>query len=364
MIKLTRILSLATLPTITQMLDMTTIFAMFGNVGSVVGVVIMNKYIVAVDAFNFMIFLSFTHFVFTYLGCSVLLHLGFFNYKPAPIRGVLPVALGSLGSVAFMNLNLAHNSVGFYQLSKLACIPVTIALERAFYGKTVPGPVLVTLIPITIGVGIATVNDVSVNLVGTAFAALAVLFTSLAQIFTSTYQKQLDCDALQLLYHSSPLIAAGSFLMIPFFDNVRYLVQTSFSLSLLNHVLSSCVLALGVNISNYLVLGKTSPLTYQVLGHLKTILILVLGFVVFKYKSNARAVVGILIALGGVIAYTELKRRMSLQQGGRAGMSSSHSGLRRGFEGLSYSKVAADEEIPDGEIGGAGRLELMGAMKV
>ena len=26
----------------------------------------------------------------------------------------------------------------------------------------------------------------------------------------------------------------------------------------------SCVFALGVNISNYLVLGKTSPLTYQV----------------------------------------------------------------------------------------------------
>lgn len=42
------------------------------------------------------------------------------------------------------------------------------------------------------------------------------------------------------------------------------------------------MLALGVNISNYLVLGKTSPLTYQVLGHLKTVLILVLGFTVFQ----------------------------------------------------------------------------------
>lgn len=175
-------------------------------------------------------------------------------------------AQGSLGSVAFMNLNLAHNSVGFYQLSKLACIPVTIAIERAFYGKTVPGPILLTLVPITIGVGIATVNDVSVNFVGTLFAAFAVLFTSLAQIFTSSYQKQLECDALQLLYHSSPLIAGGMFLMIPAFDNVKYLVRTEFSIPLVNHVLVSCVLALGVNISNYLVLGKTSPLTYQVLG--------------------------------------------------------------------------------------------------
>lgn len=48
----------------------------------------------------------------------------------------------------------------------------------------------------------------------------------------------------------------------------------------------SCLFALGVNISNYLVLGQTSPLTYQVLGHMKTVLIIVLGFVVFKVKKS------------------------------------------------------------------------------
>lgn len=39
------------------------------------------------------------------------------------------------------------------------------------------------------------------------FAALAVVATALAQIFTNTYQKSLDCNALQLLYHTSPYIA-------------------------------------------------------------------------------------------------------------------------------------------------------------
>ena len=28
-----------------------------------------------------------------------------------------------------MNLNLAHNSVGFYQISKLACIPITLLMS-------------------------------------------------------------------------------------------------------------------------------------------------------------------------------------------------------------------------------------------
>jgi predicted cation transporter len=68
-------------------------------------------------------------------------------------------------------------------------------------------------------------------------------------------------------------------------------------------------LALGVNVSNFLVLGKTSPLAYQVLGHLKTSVILILGFVVFHYQYNAKVIVGAALALGGVAAYTELGRR-------------------------------------------------------
>ena len=122
----------------------------------------------------------------------------------------------------------------------------------------------------------------------------------MAQIFTNTYQKSLSCDALQLLYHTSPYIALGMLILCPMFDDVQSLLQYEYSTAcivrigkfwklILSDIFSylmvigiSCIFALGVNISNYLVLGKTSPLTYQVLGHLKTILILVLGFTVFQ----------------------------------------------------------------------------------
>ena len=48
-------------------------------------------------------------------------------------------------------------------------------------------------------------------LLSTVFAVCAVVATALAQIFTNTYQKSLDCNAMQLLYHTSPLIALVSF---------------------------------------------------------------------------------------------------------------------------------------------------------
>lgn len=87
------------------------------NILSVVGIVITNKYITEVDGFHFMVFLSFLHFAFTTIGTRVLLMMNVFTYQPAPLSGILPVAAGSLLSVAFMNLNLSYNSVGFYQVT-------------------------------------------------------------------------------------------------------------------------------------------------------------------------------------------------------------------------------------------------------
>jgi uncharacterized membrane protein len=92
------------------------VVGVIGNILSVVGVVICNKYIIEVDHFNYSVFLSFLHFAFTAAGTRVMLYGDYFKENSAPLSGILPVAIGSLLSVAFMNMNLAFNSVGFYQV--------------------------------------------------------------------------------------------------------------------------------------------------------------------------------------------------------------------------------------------------------
>jgi solute carrier family 35, member E3 len=144
-----------------------------------------------------------------------------------------------------MNLNLAHNSVGFYQLSKLACIPCTIFLDWAFRGKRVSFPIALTLVLITVGVGLATVDDVRVNVLGAVYGAVAILFASLSPILTSSYQRQLTCSSIQLLRLTSPIIASGTLLMIPLFDNIHTLRRMEPSPDLVAHVLISCGMALG-----------------------------------------------------------------------------------------------------------------------
>jgi hypothetical protein len=63
------------------------------NVLAVVGIVLMNKYIVERDGYDFMVFLSFLHFASTSVGMYALLALRTFTYSPIRLVDALPVAM-------------------------------------------------------------------------------------------------------------------------------------------------------------------------------------------------------------------------------------------------------------------------------
>ena len=284
-----------------------------GNMGCVVGVVLMNKYMQLTHEFEHLIFLTFCHFAFTAVGMRVMLLCGMFEYKAAKSDDVMPVALGSLSSVGFMNLSLKYNSVGFYQISKIACIPLTLLFSYVLEGSAPSAPIMATLVPLGVGLGIAQAHDYEANTLGTAYAAISVVCTVLYQITTSSCQSKLSIDSNQLLYHTAPLITVGMLLMCPLFDDFAALRTVDWNSDLVVHILISCALALGANLTNYYVLGLTSPLSYQVLTHLKSILTIIGSILFFGTRVNPLNILGIFIALFGVFSYTEVKRRAAVR---------------------------------------------------
>lgn len=291
------------------------------NVFTTVAIVLTNKYLVSVGGFPFMVVLSGIHFVFTSIGCHVLLRLGFFEHKDAPLMGVIPVAMGSCLSVGFMNLNLAQNTVGFYQVTKLLCIPVTILMEYLMFKSVVSQTAVFSLGVLLVGVGIATVSDVGLNFLGCIYALLAILATVMGQIFTKSTQQSLKLDSMQLLHHAAPIVFTGMFMMAPVFDQVlppssgpdhslvALVRERRLDAVMVALILMSCVFALGVNISNYMVIGQTSPITYQVVGHFKTILILVGGWLFFEKETNLKNLFGVAVAVVGMVWYSHVKQR-------------------------------------------------------
>lgn len=71
----------------------------------------------------------------------------------------------------------------------------------------------------------------------------------------------------------------------------------------------TCLLAVGVNMFTVFLIGKTSALAYQVVGHLKTILILAGGFWIFDHSVSIKTLTGSFIALVGCISYGFFKNK-------------------------------------------------------
>ncbi len=93
-------------------------------------------------------------------------------------------------------------------------------------------------------------------------------------------------------------------------------------------IIMSCMISVSVNFSTFLVLGKTSAVTYQVLGHLKTCLILALGYLVLANPFSWRNVCGILIALSGMALYSHaciLESQQKAQENSTVSIQVTHS---------------------------------------
>eukprot|EP00656_Telonema_subtile_P028007 TRINITY_DN30243_c0_g1_i1.p1 TRINITY_DN30243_c0_g1~~TRINITY_DN30243_c0_g1_i1.p1 ORF type:complete len:134 (+),score=14.13 TRINITY_DN30243_c0_g1_i1:3-404(+) len=127
------------------------------------------------------------------------------------------------------------------------------------------------------------------------------------QIWVGTKQKELECSGFQLLYWQAPLSAAMLIPVVPIFDqNIGNLVELPPNHILIG-VLMSSLLAFLVNLSIFLVIGKTSPVTYNVLGHFKLSVIMTLGFVFFGAPLDPKNLFGIFVTLAGVFWYTHIK---------------------------------------------------------
>lgn len=164
-----------------------------------------------------------------------------------------------------------------------------------------------SLLVLLLGVGIASVTDLKLNLLGSILSGLAIATTCVGQILTNTIQKRLKVSSTQLLYQSAPYQAAILFASGPFVDQLltnRSVFAHKYSATVLGFIVLSCLIAVSVNFSTFLVIGTTSPVTYQVLGHLKTCLVLSFGYTLLHDPFTLRNILGILIAIFGMALYS------------------------------------------------------------
>ncbi|KAG8346316.1 hypothetical protein TRVL_02846 [Trypanosoma vivax] len=280
------------------------------NVISSVAVIIVNKRLVYNEAgFHFVTLLTAIHFVASFFGCLLLSYLGFFQIKRLAIKEVLSISLAFCGYVVFNNLSLLNNTISVYQMSKILGTPLIVWIEYVAYNKRERRETLLALTVTCLGVAITVFVETSLNLVGMICALLAIISNSLYTIWGNTKQKELGASASQLLLYQAPISAAILFFVAPM-ESLKDLIAYEVTFTTVWTIALSCIFAFGVNLSFFLFVGQTSPLTTNVIGYLKTSLVFVAGFIFVPSEVTLKKIVGVSITLIGLCMYVYYKSKI------------------------------------------------------
>lgn len=307
-----------------------------GSILSSVCLVVVNK-MVFKYGFPYVFTLSTFHFIVTSSILQIMSKVfKLFETVYLPFWMNMKVATFGVGSIALMNFSLKYNSIGFYQMSKLCIVPVCLIINALQYGEYARRKELGALIFVLSGVGIANFTDIDVNITGTIFGVFAVLTTAQFQIWQGKKQKEYKISGMQLANSVSlfQIFVGGLVAILLEADKIVTNFQVMGDIvasddgdaiqipegennkSMTNHlaglIFLSCLLAVSVNVHSFALIGKTSAVTFQVVGHGKTCLILTSGYFTLLSEGHALSdlyvnILGVTIALFGVILYSNLK---------------------------------------------------------
>ncbi|KDP47057.1 hypothetical protein JCGZ_10784 [Jatropha curcas] len=279
------------------------------NVFSSIGIIMVNKQLMSSTGFAFVFATTLTglHFSMTALVGLISNAAGYSASKHIPMWELIWFSVVANVSITGMNLSLMLNSVGFYQISKLSMIPVVCVMEWILHGKHYSKEVKIAVMVVVVGVGVCTVTDVKVNAKGFVCACVAVLSSSLQQISIGSLQKKYSVGSFELLSKTAPIQALSLLVTGPFIDyylSGELLSDYAITWGAFFFIILSCSLAVFCNVSQYLCIGRFSAVSFQVLGHMKTVCVLILGWVLFDSQLTLKNIMGMAIAVAGMIIYS------------------------------------------------------------
>ncbi|GFP97449.1 uncharacterized membrane protein at1g06890 [Phtheirospermum japonicum] len=274
-----------------------------------VSIIMMNKLVLVNVGFNYPIFLTFIHYVCSWLIMALLKALSILSLSPPP-KSTKYSSLLSLGivmslSTGLANVSLKYNSVGFYQMAKIAVTPAIVLAEFVLFRKKISTKKVLALTVVSVGVAVATVTDLQFHFFGACIAVAWIVPSAVNKILWSNLQQQDNWSAMALMWKTTPITLFFLVMLMPSLDPPGVL---SFNWNLYNcaTIGGSAILGFLLQWSGALALGATSATTHAVLGQFKTCVILLGGYLLFGSNPGPTSVLGAATALIGMSFYTYL----------------------------------------------------------
>lgn len=306
------------------LVDMAAVFLLIlASIANTTINVILLKKIMNSLHFGFPILLTSFHFLMTYFVLFGMKIFGLFKVSQV-IPSFEKWYMGFFGvlSIVAMNFNLKINSIGFYQLSKLSNIPIMVLWKFLVLQKSTPLPELGALSILLAGMCLFSVNDPQFNLIGTFIAAIAVISTAIYQTQTQELQKKHSISGTELNWQvAGPryIIAVLTSVALEFTASTNSVLMFKWTLKVIGIICFNSLMAAMGNLIGFSLIGKAGPVSFQVIGHVKTIMIFVFGAIFFPAENKQsnemfyKKIGGICVSMVGVILYTYLQTNKNVE---------------------------------------------------
>ncbi|KAK1781574.1 triose-phosphate transporter family-domain-containing protein, partial [Copromyces sp. CBS 386.78] len=273
------------------------------------------------------------HFLTTYLTLFLLSRppLSLCVPRSISLRDTLPLSIAMSLNVILPNLSLAFSSVTFYQIARVLLTPTVAVMNYVLYRSVLPARAIWALVPACLGVGVVSNYDTLPasssttatrgrshhQPLGILFSLLGILASSLYTIWIAHYHRKLGgISSMQLLYNQAPVAAFMLLYAVPFVDVFpKWRVDVPAEKWVL--ILLSGLWASLINISQFFIVARTGPVSSTVVGHVKTCTIVALGWLVGGRTVTDRAVLGVVVALGGIVAYSVVMLKEKARERGQ-----------------------------------------------
>lgn len=303
----------------------TAVIWMVVNTLATIGIVFTNKAIFSDPSLKLaqLTFAAF-HFFITWLTLFTLSRPRFAMFVPrrVAIKEIIPLAIAMALNVILPNLSLAFSSVTFYQVARILLTPVVALMNFVLYKATLPRNAIFALIPACFGVGMVSYYDSlpsadasvkTTSSLGVIFAFSGIFASSLYTVWVASYHKKLQMNSMQLLFNQAPLAAFMLLYVIPFVDT--FPVWTEVPVNRWVMIMMSGFFACIINMSQFFIIAQTGPVSSTVVGHVKTCSIVALGWLTSGRAVGDKSVIGVFIAIGGIIAYSVVMLKHKAQGG-------------------------------------------------